>query len=391
MNRTGLLAAWLFLAAVAASAQQPAAAGPAWKFHFNGYYESLFSASRSIFTNDSYGDSLNRLRLSMDGIRGSSIFFHVDLDNEAHFGNLIGLPDFELVRQRQASAYLDLLHVNVDEPHAYWDTSIYRAFVVLRSGRATLTVGRQRIAWGTARFWSPADVFNPISPLQIEADERQGVDAAQLELSLPKNLTWTLVYSPQDGFNRSAVATRLGTTWHNYDIAGFVGRFGQDWMAGGDFAGQWGGAGLRGEATYTWRANPAEHNALRFAAGSDYAFTPKFYLVGEYFYNQGQPSGLAPGQAFDPAVLLRLTREIFTLHRHFLSAGGSYELTPLLHVESYTVLDMEGRSVFYMPLVRYSLTANTDLTAGGQLFVSAQGGEFQPLHNLFYVELLAHF
>ena len=162
-------------------------------------------------------------------------------------------------------------------------------------------------------------------------------------------------------------------------------------MAGGDFAGQWGGAGLRGEATYTWRSNSAERNALRFTAGSDYAFTPKFYLVGEYFYNQGQPSGLAPGQTFDPSVLLRLTSEIFTLRRHFLSAGARYELTPLLHLESYTVVDLQGPSVFYMPVVRYSLTANTELTAGGQLFASSQGGEFQPLHNLIYVEFLAHF
>jgi hypothetical protein len=391
MKRTGLLATCLFFAVVAASAQQPAAAGPNWKFHFNGYYESLFSASQSIFTNDSYADSLNRLRLSLEGRRGSTLFFHVDLDNEAHFGNMIQLPDFELVRQRQAGTYFDLLHVNVDESNVYWDTSIYRAYLELRSNHAMLTVGRQRIAWGTARFWSPADVFNPISPLQIEFDQRQGVDAAQLDLSLPKNLIWTIVYAPQDGFNRSALATRLATTWHNYDVAGFVGRFGQDWMAGGEFAGQWGGAGLRGEATYTWRSNPAELNALRFAAGSDYAFTPKFYLVGEYFYNQGQPAGLVPGQALDPAVLLRFTREIFTLHRHFLSAGATYELTPLLRLESYAVVDLQGPSAYYMPVVRYSLTANTELSVGAQLFTSAQGGEFQPLHNLVYAEFLAHF
>lgn len=160
------------LAVVAASAGQPAAPSPAWKFNINGYYKSLFSASQSIFTNDSYGDSLNRLRLSLEGRRGSALFFHVDLDNETHFGHLIQLPDFELVRQRQASAYLDLLHVNVNEPSAYWDTSIYRGYVSLRAGRTTFTVGRQRIAWGTARFWSPADVFNPLSPLQIESDEQ---------------------------------------------------------------------------------------------------------------------------------------------------------------------------------------------------------------------------
>jgi hypothetical protein len=391
MSRAGLLATWLLLAAIAASAQQSATTDPAWKFHFGGYYKSLFSTSQSIFTDDAYADSLNRLRLSLEGRRGAVVFFHVDLDNEAHFGNLMGLPDFELIRARQAPAYFDLLHVNVDKQHAYWDTSIYRAYAAFRSKRATLTVGRQRIAWGTARFWSPADIFNPLSPLQIEGEERQGVDAAQLELSLPQNLTWTLVYAPQVGFNRSTAATRLATTWHNYDVAGFAGRFARDWVAGGEFAGQWGGAGLRGEATYTWRFNPAERNALRFTFGSDYAFSPRLYLVGEYFYNQGQPSGLVPGQASDPAALVRFTREIFTLHRHFLSAGARYEVTPLLHLEGYTVVDLQGPSSFFMPLARYSLTANTDLNVGGQLFAAARDGEFQPLHNLLFVEFLAHF
>ncbi len=391
MSRAGLLTTWLLLATVTASAQQPASTDPAWKFHFGGYYKSLFSTSQSIFNDESYADSLNRLRLSLEGRHGAAIFFHVDLDNEAHFGNLIGLPDFELVRERQASAYFDLLHVNVDEPHAYWDTSIYRAYAAFRSRHATLTAGRQRIAWGTARFWSPADIFNPLNPLQIEADERQGVDAAQLEVSLPQNLTWTVVYAPQAGFNRSTTATRLATNWHNYDVAGFVARLAREWVAGGDFAGQWGGAGLRGEATYTWRFNPAERNALRFTFGSDYAFTPKFYLVGEYFYNQGQPPGLEPGQGFNPAVLLQFSREIFTLHRHFLSAGTRYEVTPLLHLEGYAVVDLQGPSSFFMPLARYSLTANTDLTVGGQLFAAAHGGEFQPLHNLLFVEFMAHF
>jgi hypothetical protein len=132
-----------------------------WQYRFSGYYKSLLTASRSFFTRDSYGDSLNRLRLSFDARRGRWFQTHIDFDNEAHFGNRIRLPDFELVRGRQDTAYVDLQHVYADKRHVYWDTSLYRAFVNLRHESAALTVGRQRIGWGTARFWSPADVFNP--------------------------------------------------------------------------------------------------------------------------------------------------------------------------------------------------------------------------------------
>ncbi len=135
----------------------------------------------------------------------------------------------------------------------YWDTSLYRGYVSLHNGSATLTAGRQRIGWGTARFWSPMDMFNPISPLQVESEERQGVDAALLAFSSPGALRWNVVYAPQDGFRRSTSALRLSRTIHNYDFDVVAARFGQDWTTGLDFAGQLRGAGLRGELTYRWR------------------------------------------------------------------------------------------------------------------------------------------
>ncbi len=106
----------------------------------------------------------------------------------------------------------------VNRGNLYWDTSLYRGTVSLHNGKATLTVGRQRIGWGTARFWSPMDMFNPISPLQIESEERQGVDAASLEFASPGALRWNAVYAPQDGFRRSTSALRLSRTIHNYDF-----------------------------------------------------------------------------------------------------------------------------------------------------------------------------
>jgi len=387
--KCGTLLAGLLLLCVASARAQDSTSD--FQYRFSGYYRSLFTASHSYFTGDAYGDSVNRVRLSFDGDWEQAITVHIDYDNEAHFGDLITEPDFDLVRQRQGNEYFDLLHIFVNEAHAYWDTSLYRGYLTVRGGPVELTVGRQRIAWGTARFWSPADVFNPISPLQVEADEREGVDAAQLSVQLPKDFRWSAVYAPQDGINRSTEATRLATTVHNFDVAAFAGRFRQDWVAAGTFAGQWGGAGLRGELTYTWRANSVQSNALRLTLGSDYAVNSKLYVIGEYFYNQGQPPGLIPGEPTNPSQLLRFTNEIFTLDRHFLSGGVRYAVTPLFHVEGYTVVDVQGPGVFFLPTATYSLSSNADLTAGGQLFASASSGEFQGARNLFYLEFTLHF
>jgi hypothetical protein len=44
-----------------------------------------------------------------------------------------------------------------------------------------------------------------------------------------------------------------------------------------------------------------------------------------------------------------------------------------------------------MPQATYNLTANTDLTIGGQLFASKPGAEFDGISNLIFAELLVHF
>lgn len=369
---------------------------PVWSQEFGGYFKDLAAGSRSYFTQDAWGDNLDRLRLTYDAKYGDCFTAHVDYDNEIHQGNLIGLPDFATVRERQSAAWLPLLYVFVNRPNVYWDTSLYRAYASLHSSAATLTVGRQRIGWGTAHFFSPMDMFNPISPLQVESGERQGVDAALAELRTPGALRWNLVYAPQDGFRRTTSAIRLSRTIRNYDFDAAVARFGEDWTAGFDFAGQIGGAGLRGELTYRWRHPPpgappiSTRDALRFVVGSDYAFANGLYIVGEYFYNQGQPDVL-PGQSLNPTVLLQFSNEIFTLHRHFVSAGASYPLTPLWKLETYTVTDVAGPSLVVLPRLSHSLSANTDLNFGAQLFVSSQTGEFHGLSDLAYVEFVVHF
>ncbi len=379
-----------------AQTASPGSGPPAWSQQFSGYLKDLASGSRSYFTQDAWGDNLDRLRLTYDGKYRSWLAVHVDYDNEIHTGNEMGLPDFETVRGRQDAAWLGLQHAFVDRRNVYWDTSLYRGFVSLRHKRATLTLGRQRIGWGTAHFWSPMDMFNPINPLQIESEERQGVDAAELEFSSPGALRWSAVYAPQDGFRRSTSAVRLSRTIHNYDFDVAAARFGQDWTTGFDFAGQVGGAGLRGELTYRWRRPTpgiipiATRDALRLTVGGDYAFASGLYLVGEYFYNQGQPD-LAPGQPLDANVFLRYSNEIFTLHRHFLSGGASYPLTPLWKLETYVVGDLVGPSVVVLPRLSHNLTANTDLNFGAQLFASTKNGEFDGISNLVYIEFVLHF
>jgi len=377
----GALVVWL----VAAGWTQPNEPPP-WRHDVSGLFRSLFAVSRSYQTRERYVDSVNRLRVAAAGGRGDAFSYRIEIDSETHLGAYVSTPEFAYVRGRQQRAWLDLLHVVSDEPRAYSDLSVYRGAVSFRSAEATLTLGRQRIAWGTARFWSPADLFNPIDPLQVEGDVRQGVDAVQVDWASGGSPRMSMVYAP-NASGRSVAAGRVGGTAGVWDLAAFAGWFRHDWVAGGEVAGQWGGAGLRGELTYHWRGDDVSRDALRVAAGWDYAF-PKLYLVAEYFYNQGQPPC---GVETVCEALTAPTAELFTRHRHFISGGARYDVTPLLEANGSIVVDVAGSSVLVYPTVRYNVSANVDVSAGGQFFVAARGGEFDQAPALFFARIDVHF
>ena len=77
------------------------------------------------------------------------------------------------------------------------------------------------------------------------------------------------------------------------------------------------------------------------------------------------------------------------MQRHFLSAGARYSVTPLLNLQTYAVADPAGpKRLLY---ASYNVTANSDLSAGGELFASSPSGEFNRVPNLFYLEFTVHF
>jgi hypothetical protein len=381
--------AWLMLT-LASHAPADMRAEPHWSCDVSGLFRNLTTTSRSLVTPARYVDNLTRARLRVAGGRGYTFSYEVVADSETHVGNRVSLPDFAAIRLAGETTWLRLQGALLDEPHVYSGLSLYRGLVVVRSTSMTLTVGRQRVAWGAARFWSPADVFSPISPLQIEADVRQGVDAVQLEWA-PVGRGWraNAIYAPQETWDKSTTAFRLGRTVAGWDVASFAGRFGTDWLVGADASGQWGGAGVRAETTYTVRGEGSPvGNALRFAGGADYAW-PSFYVVAEYFYNQARLSCGTIAEC--GAELLAPATELVTRHRHFVSAGGRCTLSPLWKIEAYLVADPSGPGLFANPLLTYNAGTNIDVSAGAQLSVSHAGGEFRGFPSLFYAQVDIHF
>ncbi len=351
--------------------------------NLSGYYKNLFTASESLSGRSFTGD-LNRLRLDFDASPFPGIDLKVIYDNEAVLGSVLDTPEFRAAGAAGSVTYFDLDRTSVDRDYLYWRQSLYRAYISCSRGMVTLTVGRQRVALGTGRLWNPEDLLNPVSPLAVERDERRGVDAVAMDISLGAVTGLKLVYGPGRGWNREILFARMKGNLRGYDLSVLFGSFRGNSVLGLDFSGYIGESGFRGESTYTFSQSGPDF--LRLVLSFDHTFQSSLYVLAEYLYNGGnRPTGLSPVE------LSRFDAQIATRNRNFFGFLAGYDLTPLIRLDILTVLDMDDGSLFLGPTVSYNIMENIDLSAGVQLFAGKNNSEYGDLPDLYTAELKWYF
>lgn len=348
---------------------------------FSGYYKNLLIDSKTVFPLERpYTLDLNRLRLELTGALTEALALDLQYDNEVLFGSYLRTEQFQIRKEQAPVQYWKLESTYADSSSYYAHHRLYRGAVTFSAGDADLHLGRQRIAWGTGRFWSPLDILNPFSPVQIEREERVGVDAALFEYKLGALTRLGVVYAPQHTSGQSSSAF----LWHDnragVDYSIIAGRFARERIAGTDVATQLGEAGLRAEFVQTQRDDGKQY--ARVLLGVDYAFANTLTLSGELYYNG---AGAADRSAYDFAALF--SGKIQNVGRKYIGAYGSYELTPLFKWTNYLVINLGDRSSFFSPSFNYSLRSNLDLTFGAQWFRGATGAEYGRFNDAYYAQV----
>jgi hypothetical protein len=345
---------------------------------FSGYYKNLFVDSETVFPpGDRYILDLNRLRLELGGNIARNVAVDVQYDNELLLGSYLHTAQFRLQKDLATGQYWNLTN-NYAEGNSYYAVqSLYRANVTLSSDTTDMRIGRQRIAWGTGRFWSPLDILNPFSPTQLERDERVGVDAALIEYKVGPLSRLSAVYAPQHAAGQSSAALR----WHGNvaatDYSVVAGRFQGDRVVGLDVAGQLRDAGVRGEVTYTHPQPGASF--WRGLIGFDYAFPNTLTLTGELYYNG---AGATNAQEYDFAALF--AGRIQNVARPYFGGYAGYEVTPLIKWTNYLVANLDDHSRYYSPAITYSLRTNLDWSVGIQLFGGKAASEYGNFKDTYY-------
>jgi len=330
----------------------------------------------SFLTGETYPEHVSsnasRVRTTFRFLTGTPLSVETSIDYGYVFGSVLDSPLFLAEKELPPRTYWDLEYVYADGNGRYGTVSVYRAMATLEGEDARLVIGRQRLAYGTALFWSPIDIWNPVSPLALEPEEKVGVDGISGLWWVNDKVTLNGLAAMADEWDETRFAAGGSYRYKSYTFDFLAGKRYDSYIGGFDFVGYVGKAGIRGEFTYTVTEDEDEDDFPRAVIGMDYAWQNSLYVAGEYYHNGG-PFEIDPEEPFES--YLRATG-VDTMYRNFLGATASYDLDPLITGAIAGIYDLDKGSWAIAPSLTWLATQTWTVKVGAQVFGGAEDGEF---------------
>lgn len=293
-----------------------------------------------------------------------------------------------------------------------------RLYVKIKTSTADIFIGRQAIAWGSARFVNPTDIVAPFTFNELDTEERRGVDAVRVRvpLGMMSELDAGYIFGRDGKFENSAFYLRGKTYLLKTDVSLLLMGFRENFMVGLDIARSIGGAGFWCEAAYV---NPGllekegetdpyaeeEKDYFRASVGLDYNFSGDFYSFFEYHFNSA-----GAGDPEDYGWLLTETPftegSVYLMGRHYLNLGVTYQVTPLVPFTGTLIFNVDDGSLIFSPMVEYNIKEDIYIAAGAYVGMGKRpeicdvcnpalrfrfGSEFGGYPNMFYTSLRIYF
>jgi len=285
-----------------------------------------------------------------------------------------------------------------------------RASATLLLPVADITIGRQAIAWGSARVLNPTDVLAPFTFETLDTEDRIGIDAvrARIPIGTLSEIDLGYVLGRKARFAESAFFARTTFNTFRTDISLLFMGFRENVLLGFDLARPVGGAGCWLETAYVFSGvfdeenGAVNENYFRATAGVDYSITAKTYGFLEYHFNGAGAStpGDYPSRFEDTAYT---KGSVYLLGRHYLIPGVSYQLHPLVTLTMESLINVTDPSLFLSPSVEYNFAGNVYLSAGTFIGIGsgsvagippypvALQSEFGAYPNIYFASLRYYF
>ena len=285
-----------------------------------------------------------------------------------------------------------------------------RAAVTVRSKTVDLTIGRQAIAWGSARAINPTDILAPFTFETLDTEDRIGIDAvrARVPLGTLSEIDAGYIFGHDMEFSKSAFYGRGAFNVLQTDISILIMGFRGNLLFGFDMARAIGGAGFWLETAYVEtgvfddNAAGRKRDYFRASTGMDYNLTGETYAFLEYHFNGAGASGAGEYQNryMEPAYT---EGSVYLLGRHYIIPGITHQYSPLVTITFESLINVTDASAFLAPRVEYNIASNVYLGAGAFVGIGegpvpgefpatiALRSEFGNYPNIYFASLRRYF
>lgn len=339
-----------------------------------GYSKYLFNTSKYPQLSERTYDHIFHNRINTKYFFDDSFSFVNEFRFRAFFGQSIEkIPDYStLIRSHQPLLNLDWILWNKKNSIGY--VELDRLYFDYNNNNFQLTLGRQRIAWGTSWVWNPTDLFNPLSILDFDHEEYPGSDALRFQYYTGTMSKTEIAIAPSKGDDKLTAAILISHNAYDYDFNLIAGVKQKRWIVGFSWAGDIANAGFRGEITVQQKLrelsnynltysqfnllpiSQSKKNPVSIVLSGDYTFPNSFYIHTELFYNNlGKTSNTALFNV-EAKELGFLSAARWSLFQEF-----SYNLSALMRGSLFTIFNPSDKSFVVVPSLSYSIITNLDL------------------------------
>jgi len=334
-------------------------------FEINGYAKYLFSSSKHPAASERYDDHLIHARLNTRWYPAENFRAVLEMRLRAYYGESVEkIPGFT-DQIKSSHDYLNLDAVLWDKKETLGYGEIDRLYIDWNYNEFQLTAGRQRIAWGTSWVWNPIDIFNPLSVLDFDYEERPAVDALRLQYYTGAISKVEFAFKPAKEKENIIVSGLLSINMWDYDFNLIGGVKNERWLGGAGWAGDISGAGFRGEVLISEGrkvASPFSNISFgsddinySFVLSGDYTFPNSFYIHTEVLYNNIGVEALTAQFQQEALNLGLLTAARWSLYQEF-----AYDFHPLVRGTVFSLFNPEDKSFVIVPSASYSVITNLD-------------------------------
>lgn len=254
-----------------------------------------------------------------------------------------------------------------------------------------LTIGRQVISFGSARFINPTDIFLPFVLQTLNQEYRVGIDAIRYQVDLDgfSILDSGLIIGEDAKTENSAAFFRGKTSFEGNDLEVMTILLEQAWLVGGGIERALGDFGFWLETAYMNNNDKQSKDYWRHSVGSDFALVDNIIVMLEYHYNGAGSQ--------DPADYIDILQQqpyerggVYLLGQNYLIPAISWIATPLISMNASSFYNVDDQSAFlslageiswsdnlYSDLgTQMSLGDNPELSSSGELNLASEFGSY---------------